>query len=182
LSVEAILLAHENPLVMRRTEEVCKLAVLDPLTKLYNRRSGELRLAEEISRSHRYSLPLAAIRIDVNGLKQINDTFGHAVRDQLIKHLAERLQRAIRGSDVAVRLGRGEFLVLLPECKLGDVHSVLDRLSGMSMNCSGKIIPLTFTAGWTDYIPAESPEEFLRRADSALYVNKHAGKEKSGPY
>jgi diguanylate cyclase (GGDEF)-like protein len=161
-----------------RTEEVYKLAVLDPLTGLFNRRSGEQRLADEISRAQRYRRPLTVLMLDINGLKHVNDSFGHLAGDQLIRHFGERLQRAIRGSDVAVRFGGDEFLALLPECKLGEVHHVLGRLSAMKMDFSGQVVPLTFSAGWTDYIPGELREDLLKRADAALYINKRAGKEK----
>lgn len=160
-----------------RTEEVYKLAVLDPLTGLYNRRSGEQRLAQEVSRSERYGHPLTILLLDLDNLKYVNDKFGHAAGDELIKYLAERLNRAIRGSDLAVRLGGDEFLVILPECKLEEVRHVLSRLSGLKIDYDGKMIPLTFSVGWTNYIPGESPEELLRRADDALYANKRAAKE-----
>lgn len=76
-----------------RTEEVFKLAVLDSLTGLYNRRCGEQRLAEEISRSQRHGHPLTVIALDLNGLKYVNDTFGHAAGDDLIKCFAGRINR-----------------------------------------------------------------------------------------
>jgi diguanylate cyclase (GGDEF)-like protein len=160
-----------------RTDEVYKMAVLDPLTGLYNRRSGEQRLAEEISRSHRYARPLTVLLLDLNGLKAINDTFGHPAGDQLIKHFAELLQKAIRGSDVAVRMGGDEFLAVLPECKPAEVHLVLARLKGKTTDFDGHMIDLHFSAGWTDYIAGEAPEEMLKRADAALYTNKRAAKE-----
>ncbi len=162
-----------------RTEEVYKLAVLDPLTGLYNRRSGEQRLAQEISRSQRHGCPLTVLLLDLNNLKHVNDVFGHPAGDDLIKYFAERLNRAIRGSDLAVRLGGDEFLVLLPECKLEEVRHVLGRLSGLKMNYDGKMLPITFSAGWTNYKPGESPDELLKRADDALYANKRAAKEQS---
>ena len=161
-----------------RTEEVYKLAVIDPLTNLYNRRMGEQRLAEEITRSQRHFTPLTVLMIDINGLKRVNDNFGHGAGDELIKYFAERLQRAIRGSDAAVRMGGDEFLVLLPECKLNEVHHVLDRLKGMKMELRDQTIPVTSASGWTDYIPGELPQDLLKRADAALYVNKRADKEK----
>lgn len=160
-----------------RTEEVYKLAVLDPLTGLYNRRSGEQRLAEEISRSQRHGRPLTALLLDLNGLKHVNDKFGHAAGDELIRHFAGRLNKAIRGSDLAVRLGGDEFLALLPECKPEEVRHVLSRLSGMKMDFNGQSIALTFSAGWTNFRPGESPEDLLKRADAALYVNKRAIRE-----
>jgi diguanylate cyclase (GGDEF)-like protein len=165
--------------VEARTEEVFKLAILDSLTGLYNRRCGEQRLAEEISRSQRYGHPLTVIALDLNRLKYINDTFGHAAGDDLIKCFAARINKAIRGSDLAVRHGGDEFLLLLPECKPEEVRHVLGRLSGISLNLGGQTIPVEFSVGWTNYIPGESPEELLQRADEALYANKRAEKEHS---
>jgi diguanylate cyclase (GGDEF)-like protein len=164
-----------------RTEEVYKLAVLDSLTGLYNRRCVEQRLAEEISRSQRHNRPLTVILFDLNRLKYVNDEFGHAAGDELIKYFAERLSRAIRGSDVAARLGGDEFLLLLPECKPEEVGHVLGRLNGMQMSLDGRMIPITFSIGWTTYIPGELPQELLKRADDALYINKRAWKERNKP-
>jgi diguanylate cyclase (GGDEF)-like protein len=155
-----------------RTEEVYKLAALDPLTGLYNRRSGEQRLAEEISRAQRHGGRLTVLLCDVDGLKAINDEFGHAVGDDLIKHFGQRLSSAIRGSDVAIRLGGDEFLAVLPECEPDEVQHVLGRLTGLKMECGGETIPMTFSAGWTKYIPGEPTEELLKRADEALYLDK----------
>lgn len=165
--------------VEERTEEVYKLAVLDPLTGLYNRRFGEQRLREEIVRAERHGRPLIVLLLDIDRLKRVNDTFGHLVGDQLIRCFAECLQKAIRGSDLAVRLGGDEFLVLLSECKPDEVRYVLDRLTGASIDSDGHVIPLTFSAGWSDYVPGDQPEDLLERADAALYTNKRAHKEKS---
>jgi diguanylate cyclase (GGDEF)-like protein len=159
-----------------RTEEVYKLAVLDPLTGLNNRRSGEQRLAEEISRAQRHGRPLTILLLDLNGLKNLNDKFGHAAGDELIRQFGARLSRAIRGSDLAVRLGGDEFLVLLPECRPDEVCHVLGRLQAVDVNCNGQLIALSFSAGWTDFKPGESTEDLLKRADDALYVNKRAGR------
>ena len=162
-----------------RTEEVYRLAIMDPLTGLYNRGAGEQRLAEEIARSQRHGTPLTALMFDIDRLKRVNDTFGHPAGDELIKHFAELLKRAIRGSDVPVRLGGDEFLVVLPECNLGQVHHVLGRLSEKKIEFGGQKIPITFSAGWSDYVIGELPESLLKRADAALYVNKRARKERS---
>jgi diguanylate cyclase len=160
-----------------RTEEVYKLAVLDPLTGLHNRRSGEDRLAQEISRAQRYGNPLTILTLDLNDLKHVNDRFGHAAGDELIRRFAERLKAAIRGSDLAVRLGGDEFLVLLPECKPEEVPRVLGRLNGLKVQCSEKLIEVSFAAGWTNFRAGESSGELLKRADDALYVNKRANLE-----
>lgn len=160
-----------------RTEEVYKMAMLDPLTGLYNRRSGEQRLAGEVSRSERHGRPLTIVSLDLDKLKEINDNFGHAAGDEVIKCFAGRISRAVRGSDLAIRLGGDEFLLLLPECKPEDVQLVLGRLRGMKIDLGGQSIPLAFSAGWTNYMPGESPEELLKRADDALYANKRLGRD-----
>jgi len=159
------------------TNEVYKLAALDQLTGLYNRRSGEQRLAEEISRAVRYQRPLTVLLLDVDGLKQINDRLGHPGGDTILRNFAERLQKAIRGSDLAVRLGGDEFMVILPECRSEEVRHVLNRLEGLEVEYDAAKIPCRFSRGWTDYRPGETSEEFLKRADQALYANKRASKQ-----
>jgi diguanylate cyclase (GGDEF)-like protein len=163
--------------VQSLTDEVYKLAALDQLTGLYNRRSGEQRLAEEISRAVRHERPLTILLADLDGLKQINDRLGHAAGDLVLKGFSERLRKAIRGSDLPVRLGGDEFMVLLPECRADEVRHVLNRLDGLEVVYEGTRIPCRFSRGWTDYKPGETAEEFLRRGDEALYENKRAGKK-----
>jgi diguanylate cyclase (GGDEF)-like protein len=161
------------------TAEVYKLAALDQLTGLYNRRSGEQRLAEEMSRAARYSRPLTLLLLDVDNLKQINDRLGHAAGDLLLTQFAERLQRAIRGSDLAVRLGGDEFMVLLPECRIEEVKHVLARVEGLQVEYEHEKVDCRFSRGWTDFRPGETAQQFLKRADAALYENKRAGKTSS---
>src|ERR1700734_307220 len=161
--------------------EVYKLAALDQLTGLYNRRSGEQRLAQEISRAQRHGRPLTVLLMDLDGLKQINDRHGHAAGDTLLKGFADRLQRAIRGSDLAVRLGGDEFMALLPECRAEEVRNVLARLEGLEFECNEETISLHFSRGWTDYKAGETPQELLNRADQELYANKRPGKRASAP-
>ena len=164
------------------TNEVYKLAVLDPLTGLYNRRSGEQRLAEEIGRATRYERPLTLLLLDLDGLKQINDQFGHAAGDEALRTSAERLQRAIRGSDQAVRLGGDEFMVILPECKSEEVRHVLGRLEGLEIQYGGHKIPCRFSRGWTDYKSDETAQELINRADAALYADKRSNDTRLRPF
>jgi len=159
------------------TNEVYKLAALDPLTGLYNRRSGEQRLNEEISRAVRHRRPLTILLIDLDGLKQTNDKLGHPAGDLVLKRFAERLQKAIRGSDLAVRLGGDEFMVLLPECRAEEIGRVINRIEGLEVDYEENKIPCRFSRGWTDYRPGETAEELLKRADDALYSNKRASKQ-----
>src|SRR5579862_1242230 len=172
---------HSLAKVESLTNEVYKLAALDQLTGLYNRRSGEQRLAEEISRAVRHERPLTVLLMDLDGLKQTNDRLGHAAGDMVLKGFAERLQRAIRGSDLAVRLGGDEFMVLLPECRADEVRHVLGRVEGLELEYQGEKIPCRFSSGFTDYKPGESPAELLKRADDALYAHKRSGKRVASP-
>jgi diguanylate cyclase (GGDEF)-like protein len=162
------------------TEEVYKLAALDQLTGLYNRRSGEQRLAEEMSRAARYERPLTLVMLDMDGLKQINDELGHGAGDAVLKAFAERTQRAIRGSDLAARMGGDEFMVVLPECKPEEVKHVLGRIEGLEVAHQDKKIACRFSSGWTDYKPGETQQELLQRADAALYADKRASRDSAG--
>jgi diguanylate cyclase (GGDEF)-like protein len=163
------------------TEEIYRLAVLDSLTGLFNRRYARQRLQDETIRSSRHNLPLTVILFDLNNFKQVNDTYGHEAGDKLLVAFGERLRKATRGSDVAARYGGDEFLVLLPECKPGEVQYVLKRLEGVQASVNGETLTASFSAGWADYAPGESPDELLRRADKALYANKRIGKGQDEP-
>src|SRR6202045_2760879 len=156
------------------------LAMVDPLTGLYNRRFAEQRLAAEVSRSERRGHPLTVMTMDLNDFKHINDTYGHPAGDQVLQEFASHLNKVIRGSDLAVRLGGDEFLVVLPECTLEQLKLVLQRLSSFELDWQGQKIPVSFSAGWKDYEMGDRPEEMLARADQALYTNKRAAKKPLG--
>src|SRR6266567_2445500 len=152
------------------------LAMIDPLTGLYNRRFAEQRLAAEVARSERKGHPLTILTLDLNSFKQINDTYGHPAGDQVLQEFAAHLNKVIRGADLAVRLGGDEFLVLLPECTMPQLQLVLGRLGSLEVDWQGQKIPVTFSAGWKQYEMGERPEEMLARADEILYTRKRAGK------
>ncbi len=153
-------------------EEYLKLAMLDPLTGLHNRRYAQERLVAEIARAQRQKTLLTVLMMDLDDLKQINDRWGHGAGDLVLKTFGERLSKAIRGSDLAVRIGGDEFVVLLPECDLDQVKCVLERLTGLDVALESGKVAFRFSAGWTDYQPGESPERLLDRADQALYNEK----------
>jgi diguanylate cyclase (GGDEF)-like protein len=152
------------------------LAMVDSLTGLYNRRFAEQRLAAEVARSERKGHPLTVLTLDLNSFKHINDTYGHPAGDQVLREFAARLNKVIRGADLAVRLGGDEFLVLLPECTLPQLQLVLGRLGSLEVDWHGQKIPVTFSAGWKQYEMGERPQEMLARADELLYARKRAGK------
>jgi diguanylate cyclase (GGDEF)-like protein len=155
-------------------QEVYKMALLDPLTGLFNRRYIEQRLEDEIKRSQRHGRALSVILFDLDEFKQVNDTYGHGAGDALLKAFADRLSRATRGSDASARYGGDEFLVVLPECKPENVQHVLKRLEGIRVELEGRNLSLALSAGWAELISGESAKELLARADTALYANKRA--------
>ena len=159
------------------SEILRNLAMVDPLTGLYNRRFAMQRLASEVARSERRGHPLTVLTLDLNEFKQINDIHGHPAGDQVLQEFAAHLNRVIRGSDLAVRLGGDEFLVLLPECTLEQLELVLERLGSLQVDWQGHKISVTFSAGWRQYALGDRPEELLAQADRALYASKRASKE-----
>jgi diguanylate cyclase (GGDEF)-like protein len=157
-----------------RAETLYEMAILDPLTGLYNRRFSEERLRAEIARADRHGNPLIAIVLDLDNFKGINDRYGHSAGDLVLKEFARRLSNAIRGLDMAVRLGGDEFLVILPECPPERVHLVLSRLAPFEADYDGKVIAVSSSRGWVQYQPGETPEQFIKRADEALYKEKES--------
>ncbi len=155
-----------------RAEEFQKLATRDPLTGLSNRRLGEERLAGEVARSERHGHPLSVLLLDLNRFKGINDRHGHAAGDLALKRFAERLNKVIRASDLAVRLGGDEFLVILPECLPERIPALLKRLERIEVEWGEEKLAVTSAVGWAGYEKGETPAELIERADKSLYANK----------
>jgi diguanylate cyclase (GGDEF)-like protein len=167
---------EEMRILQARAEEFEHLAMFDSLTGLANRRLAQGRLASEAARSERYGHALTVVSFDLDKFKQINDTHGHPAGDQVLKEFAQRLERVIRKSDLAARMGGDEFLVLLPEFAANHVQILLDRLRPMQTEYAGTKIPICFSAGWVGYEKGETTEQFLERADRILYAAKRSGK------
>jgi diguanylate cyclase (GGDEF)-like protein len=159
-----------------RAEEFHRLATTDCLTGLANRRSGEERLAAELARSERYGHPLTLVALDLDHFKEINDLYGHAAGDVVLREFAQKLARTVRGSDLAIRSGGDEFLALLPECKIEQASSLLDRLRPIQVTFQGNSITLEFSAGSVDYQQGDTSERLLERADQLLYADKNKSK------
>jgi diguanylate cyclase (GGDEF)-like protein len=155
-----------------RAETFYELAILDPLTGLYNRRFGEEHLLRQIASAERRGDPLIVLLLDLDNFKGINDRFGHAAGDLVLKEFARRLNKGIRASDTAVRLGGDEFLVILPECPPEKMDVVLSRLTNFQIEIGQDRILVSSSRGWAQYEEADTAEELMRRADEALYGHK----------
>jgi diguanylate cyclase (GGDEF)-like protein len=153
-----------------------RLAMFDPLTGLYNRRFAEQRLRAEIARSERRGLSMIAVLLDLNDFKKINDGYGHMAGDQALRQFAKWLNRSTRGSDLAVRWGGDEFMLLLLDCEPEQLSIVLDRLNGFAFEFEGKSVPISFAVGWKSYEPGDEFEGLIETADRNLYIHKNAAK------
>ncbi|WP_353512873.1 GGDEF domain-containing protein [Thermus sp. LT1-2-5] len=154
-------------------------AYTDFLTGLRNRRYLELVLERELFRVQRYGRPLSLITLDLDGFKGVNDTFGHEAGDRVLKALAECLERHIRQSDRAVRLGGEEFAVLLPETELPQALALAERLRQAVALLKVPPVPqLSASFGVAQAAPTDSPLSLLKRADEALYRAKRKGKNR----
>ncbi len=158
-----------------------ELAMIDALTGLYNRRFAEQRLVAEVARSSRKGHPLTVVLLDLDEFKHINDTYGHPAGDLVLQEFAAALHRAVRGGDLAVRMGGDEFLLILPECNHEQLQLVLSRLGPLELAWEGRKFPIKYSAGWKEYETGDQPETMLAAADQALYANKRAARKPSVP-
>src|SRR5207245_11415479 len=136
----------------------------DPDTGLFTRAFAKQQLGKEIARAKRQNSALSLATIHLEEFDQLTQRYGLSATDAALKELARRLRKACRGSDFAVRLKDDDFLLVLPECGLGEVKLVLNRLGPLEMNCAGRQLTLAYTTGWVDYQPGDMPSDMLKRA------------------
>jgi diguanylate cyclase (GGDEF)-like protein len=156
-----------------------RLAMFDPLTGLFNRRFAEERIRTEIARSERKGLTLILVLLDLNDFKQVNDEYGHPVGDLVLKEFAKRLTQSTRAADLAVRWGGDEFMLLLVDCQITELSTVLFRLHGFAVSVEGKDVPISFCFGWKEFEPGKKMADLIECADRNLYINK-ASKKHTG--
>jgi len=152
-------------------------STVDPLTGLYTRAFIEQQLGKEIARARRQNSALSLATIHLDDFAEISQQYGPGAMDQAVKELARRLKKACRGSDFAVRLASDDFLLVLPECNLGEAKLVLNRLGALEITCSGRKITLGYTTGWVDYQQGDMPTDLLKRAADLLHLYDTAAKE-----
>jgi diguanylate cyclase (GGDEF)-like protein len=175
---------HALGLVDQRTVELRHQALYDALTGLPNRVLALDRARHMLARARREQVPVAALYIDVDGFKQVNDTFGHAAGDEFLRIFAERLQSVVREGDTAARLGGDEFVVLVEGASLaGGPELVAERVLDMLRRPYelggdvGRELTLTASIGVASG-PRHTADELLRDADLALYQAKAGGRNR----
>ena len=175
-ALERRYLVKENK---RLFEEIQRLAVTDSLTGLFNRHKLQDSLETEVERAKRYSRPLSIIMIDMDKLKVINDTFGHAAGDEALKLVARSIQCSIRKVDLGTRFGGDEFVVLLPEADREEAAAVAKRIREAILGVefeSGKLSVSMGVVQW--HSGFDTSKDFVHAADEAMYLAKRSDGER----
>jgi diguanylate cyclase (GGDEF)-like protein len=176
----------QSPILMEYSE-VRKLrhnAATDPLTGLNNRRIFEEYLHREINRSTRYGSSFALLSVDLRKFKSVNDTYGHAAGDEILKSVARASLETLRGSDMPCRTGGDEFAILLPQTERTSAEVLAERIAKKFKEYANSIAPDSAVA--IDYGVAIFPEDghdaatLFNAADKNLYASKHRAHGQTG--
>lgn len=169
--------------------EILKHATLDALTGFYNRNQLEERIKQEVANAKRQKAPLCGIMTDIDFFKNVNDTYGHAVGDLVLKDIAKIIRSQLREYDIAGRYGGEEFSILLPFTKIDEAKKVAERLrasienkvvdiSKVDPESETKTIQVTISLGIYEMQEDDNDEDLLKKADKALYQAKNTGRNK----
>jgi two-component system cell cycle response regulator len=164
-------------------EESQRLATVDGLTGLMNRRAFTSTLQREVAGAARYGHPLSLVLLDLDHFKRINDGFGHGMGDAVLQATGECLSKQVRTSDLAARWGGEEFVMALTStdvagaaCFCERVRSAIEALVIAAPD--GGRVAVTASIGFASYASGESLEELVERADKAMYVAKSSGRNR----
>jgi diguanylate cyclase (GGDEF)-like protein len=161
-------------------ENLRKKAITDPLTSLHNREYMNEVLADEMTRAKHKELPLSITMLDIDHFKNINDTYGHVVGDCVLKMLAQILVRETRNSDIIIRYGGEEFLIIMPLTDINGAFQKIERIRKFisEFQFCEEEISLTVSAGIAEYSGEEDIKQFIEVADKKLYRAKKEGRNK----
>lgn len=168
-------------------QESVSLAVTDGLTKLYNRHYLDTHLKNLLKQAVETGRPLAMLIMDMDHFKQVNDTYGHDVGDEVLRQLAALIVQTIRSADLAARYGGEEFVILMPETDAARAYEGAERIRKIVETTPFKVshdvgaINKTISIGVSWLEQGDTPESLLKRADNALYQSKNSGRNKVTP-
>jgi len=173
---------HYSDRLRSSMHDTLMMAVTDPLTGLYNRRYANNHLESLIARHQPGSHGLAAMVLDLDRFKSVNDRHGHRAGDEVLREFARRLGENMRGIDLVSRVGGEEFLVVMPDILPEDAQRVAERVRGAIENAGFELtdiaVPLSVTVsiGLAFHHPDEAGSDLIQRADAALYASKNSGR------
>jgi diguanylate cyclase (GGDEF)-like protein len=179
LMLLTLLLTRPLLRAFRWTEQQASEARIDSLTGLANRRALEEILAAEISRAQRFAHELAIVLLDLDRFKEINDSFGHAAGDVMLRAVGGLLTSLARQGDTVARWGGEEFVVVLPETDLAGARRFAERLRRTIEAHSVGDMKTTASCGVATMLPEDNVEELLGAADQALYRAKSNGRNRT---
>jgi len=164
-------------------EETVGLAMTDGLTGLNNRRFMDTHLKTQIEQCAAAGTPLSLLIADIDYFKAVNDTWGHDAGDAVLREMAGRLRRDIRTGDLACRLGGEEFVVVMPDTDLETARRIGERLRHEVASTPFEVRPgvpvsITLSVGLSALQPGDSLASLMKRADEALYLAKHEGRNR----
>jgi diguanylate cyclase (GGDEF)-like protein len=167
----------------QRATDLEMLAAVDFLTGVYNRRQFEALARAELARCQRYLRPLSVMMLDIDHFKAVNDQFGHAAGDRVLKSVADLCRAAKRDSDIVARVGGEEFAIMLPETTEAATMQFAERLRRLILDCAltanGEEIPVTISVGIAGTsIRTSGIEALMHDADQALYEAKRSGRNR----
>ena len=158
--------------------ELTRLADTDVLTGTKSRRRAQIVLADDVAEAHRYDTPMSLLMIDVDHFKQVNDTHGHQVGDDVLREIAQRMMAGLRATDMLARWGGEEFIALLRHCDLEAAFEIAEKLrESVAGEPFGGGVAITMSIGAAELKPDEGLDSWLGRADHALYEAKRAGRD-----
>ncbi|WP_411037285.1 diguanylate cyclase [Shinella sp. BYT-45] len=171
-----------NEQLLQRARDAAQLAAdTDPLTGLLNRRAAMERLEAEIQAAFRDCTQLSLALIDLDHFKSINDRYGHAKGDDVLRHFAAAGRQQLRGGDIFARIGGEELLVLMPGAGIREATNAAERLRehiARAETRAGLGCAYTMSAGVAEYC-GNAAEDLFQRADRALYRAKHLGRDRT---
>jgi diguanylate cyclase (GGDEF)-like protein len=179
LMLLTLVLARPLLRAFRWTEEQASEARIDALTGLANRRALEEILSAEISRAQRFEHDLAVVLLDLDRFKEINDSFGHAAGDVMLRAVSRLLTSLARQGDTVARWGGEEFVVVLPETDLPGAQRFAERLRRTIESHVVGDMKTSASCGVATMLPEDSVEELLGAADRALYQAKTNGRNRT---
>lgn len=173
---------HLNRINFFKEKKLKQLATHDQLTGLANRREIENRLKENLEQSDRYDFPVSLIMMDLDHFKEINDTHGHSAGDEVLRTTGEILHEETRDTDLAGRYGGEEFAIVSPHTHLKDATQLAERirksLKSKTFESEDGTFSVTCSIGVAEYFErSESKDDFVKRADDALYRAKNSGRD-----
>ncbi|WP_417319864.1 GGDEF domain-containing protein [Emcibacter sp.] len=167
---------QELELAHRKISELERLADQDSLINISNRRAFVREMTRMIAYSERYGINSSLIYLDLNDLKVINDTYGHAAGDAALVFLADNMVKCLRDSDIIGRLGGDEFGIILPKASENDAKKkaafIVEKITKKPLMWEEHEIPLKVAFGVYSLKSGESPDQALDEADKKMYAHK----------